>query len=121
MVRKIGTPTRVAADGTRGKVIEEFIGRVNTGTGAVSVAHMISPSGWSEPFQAPEFDEVTIVLRGRLRIEHSNGTTEVGPDDVVLVSAGERIRYSTPFDGETEYWAICVPAFSPETVHRESA
>jgi mannose-6-phosphate isomerase-like protein (cupin superfamily) len=100
-------------------VIEEHVGRVNTGTSALSVAHMVAPPGWDEPFQRPDFDEVTVVLRGTMRVEHDGGPTDVGPGETILVGAGERIRYTNPFDAECEYWAVCAPAFSPETVNRE--
>lgn len=117
MICKIDDPTRVPGPG--GKTIEEFVGRVRTGTETLSVAHMIAPPRWSEPAQQPEFDEVTIVLRGVMRVEHSGGTADVGPGEAILVGAGERIRYSNPTDEESEYWAVCAPAFSPETVHRD--
>lgn len=118
MVKKIVQPTRILVPG--GKLIEEHVGRVHTGTASVSVAHMITPPGWDEPFQTPDFDEVTIVLRGTMRVEHSDGATDVGAGETVLVEAGERIRYSNPFDDEAEYWAICTPAFSPDAAHREA-
>ena len=117
MPRKINSPTRIPIPG--GKLIEEHVGRVNTGTSSLSVAHMIAPPRWSEPPQTPEFDEVTIVLRGVMRVEHAGGVIDVGAGETVLVEAGERIRYSNPVDEETEYWAVCAPAFSPHTVHRE--
>ena len=117
MVKKISQPTRIPVPG--GKLIEEHVGRVHTGTASVSVAHMIAPPGWDEPFQTPDFDEVTIVLRGTMRVEHSGGVTDVGAGGTVLVEAGERIRYSNPFEEEVEYWAVCSPAFSPDAAHRE--
>ena len=117
MVRKITAPTRIPVPG--GKLIEEHVGRVNTGTASLSVAHMIAPPGWDEPFQQPTFDEVTIVLRGTMRVEHEGGPTDVGPGETVLVPAGTRIRYSNPLDEETEYWAVCAPAFDPEAARRE--
>ena len=117
-VRYITTPTRIPVPG--GKLIEEHVGHANTGTASLSVAHMVAPPGWDEPYQTPQFDEVTIVLRGTMRVEHAGGTTDVGAGETVLVEAGERIRYSNPASDECEYWAVCAPAFSPDTVHREA-
>jgi mannose-6-phosphate isomerase-like protein (cupin superfamily) len=117
VVKKISEPVLIPIPGD--KTIEEFVGRVSTGTAAMSVARMVAPSGWSEPYQRPEFDEVTIMLRGILRIESSEGVTDVHAGECVLVTAGERIRYSNPFGEDAAYWAVCGPAFSPETVHRE--
>ena len=118
-VRHITAPTPIPVPG--GKLIEEFVGHVHTGTASLSVAHMVAPPGWDEPYQTPEFDEVTIVLRGMMRVEHDGGTTDVGAGETVLVEAGERIRYSNASsDEECEYWAVCVPAFSPTTVNREA-
>ncbi|HMB92537.1 MAG TPA: cupin domain-containing protein [Rhodothermales bacterium] len=117
MVKKVSQPTRIPVLGS--KLIEEYVGRVHTDTASVSVAHMIAPPGWDEPFQTPDFDEVTIVLRGTLRVEHSGVVTDVAAGETVLVEAGERIRYSNPFEDEAEYWAVCTPAFSPEAAHRE--
>jgi len=111
--------TRVAAVGTKPKEIEEFVGRVNTGTDALSVARMRSPSGWVEPAQRPEFDEFTVVLAGMLRVEHDGGILEVRAGQAVVAHAGERVRYSTPEPDGAEYLAVCLPAFSPGTVHRE--
>lgn len=110
-------PTRIPVPG--GKLIEEFVGHVQTGTSSLSVAHMIAPPQWSEPFQTPTFDEVTIVLRGTMRVEHEGGFTDVHAGQTILCKGGERIRYANPFDTEAEYWAVCTPAFSPDTVHRE--
>lgn len=118
MVQKIHRPTRIPVPG--GKRIDEYVGRVHTGTASLSVAHMVAPAGWDEPFQTPDFDEVTIVLRGRVRVEHRAGVLDVGPGETVLVEAGERIRYSNPFEEEAEYWAVCAPAFSPELAHRDA-
>ena len=109
MVQKVTVPTTIPVPG--GKQIEEHVGRVHTGTESLSVAHMIAPPGWGEPFQQPRFDEVTIVVRGTMRVEHDGGVTDVGPGETVLVEAGERIRYSNPFEEEAEYWAFCAPAF----------
>jgi mannose-6-phosphate isomerase-like protein (cupin superfamily) len=113
----IEQPTVVPAAGTRPKRIEEFVGRVNTGTGAVSIARMTSPPGWVEPGQAPEFDEYTLVLEGALKVEFRGGSLDVRAGQAVSVRAGEWVRYSTP-QGAT-YVAVCLPAFSPDTVHRD--
>lgn len=118
MVKKLHRPARIPVPGN--KVIEEYVGRVSTGTESLSVARMSAPPGWSEPFQKPEFDEVTIVLQGGLRVEYEGGHLDVQKGEMVLVEAGERIRYSNPFSVSAEYYAICAPAFSPETVNRES-
>lgn len=120
MPRRPAVPVRIPVPGD--KRIEEHIGRVSTGTEALSVAHMVAPPGWSEPFQRPAFDEVTVVLRGTMRVEHEGGHTDVGPGEAILCEAGERIRYSNPAQAEEcEYWAVCAPAFSPEMAHRETA
>jgi mannose-6-phosphate isomerase-like protein (cupin superfamily) len=111
--------TRVEAAGTPPKLIDEFVGRVNTGTDRVSVARMRSPTGWAEPGQRPEFDEVTVVIAGMIRVEHEGGTLDVREGQAVITRAGEWIRYSTPEEGGAEYVAVCLPAFSPETVHRD--
>ena len=115
----IERPTRITAAGNRPKLIDEYVGRVNTGEARVSVAHMRSPAGWVEPGQTPEFDEYTVVLTGMLRVEHRGGVLEVGAGQGVLARAGEWVRYSTPTGAE--YVAVCLPAFAPETVHREAA
>lgn len=117
---KIKSPTIIKAAGNKPKVIEEFIGRVNSKTGAVSVARMKSPSGWSEPGQRPEFDEYTVVLKGLLRVEAEDSTTDVAAGEAIITRKGEWIRYSTPAPGGAEYIAVCLPAFSPETVHRDT-
>lgn len=119
MPQLIPSPTRIRAAGTREKLIDEVVGRVNTGTAEVSVAHMRSPGGWEEPGQRPEFDEVTYVLRGTVRVEHEAGVLDVQAGQAVLMRRGEWVRYSTPGDEGAEYIAVCLPAFSPETVHRE--
>jgi ethanolamine utilization protein EutQ (cupin superfamily) len=111
----ISSPTVVPGVGE--KVIRELVGNASTGTDAVSVARMTSPPGWKEPAQTPEFDEVTVVLEGGVVVEHDGGSITVGPGEAVLARAGERVRYSTP-DG-AEYVAICVPAFAPDTAHRD--
>lgn len=115
----IPVPTVIPAAGSGGKRIEEYVGRARTDTAAVSVARMRSPAGWSEPAQAPEFDEVTLVLAGEVHVAHEGGTLVVRAGEAVLTRAGERVRYSTPAPGGAEYVAVCVPAFSPGTVHRE--
>ena len=101
------------------KIVDEYVGRVNSGTSALSVAHMRSPSGWSEPGQTPEFDEFTVVLRGVLRIEHRDGLLDVRAGQAVIAHRGEWVRYSTPHPEGAEYVAVCLPAFSPATVHRD--
>ena len=113
----IEKPTRVEAAGTEPKIIEEFVGRVNSATAAVSVAHMRSPAGWLEPGQTPEFDEYTVVLKGALRVTHKGGSLDVRAGQAVIAHRGEWIQYSTP-EG-AEYIAVCLPAFSPATVHRD--
>jgi ethanolamine utilization protein EutQ len=115
----ISQPTRVEAAGNKPKLIDEYIGRVNSSTSQTSIAHMRSPEGWVEPGQAPEFDENTIVLRGTLRVEHREGTVDVQAGQAIIAHKGEWIRYSTPEPGGAEYIAVCVPAFSIETVHRD--
>jgi mannose-6-phosphate isomerase-like protein (cupin superfamily) len=115
----IDSPTRVEAAGNKPKLIDEFIGRVNSANENVSVAHMRSPDGWQEPGQTPEFDEFTIVLRGMLRVEHRGGTLDVRAGQAVIARRGEWVRYSTPHSEGAEYMAICVPAFSIATVHRD--
>src|SRR5262245_41860320 len=117
----IPSPTRIQAAGNKPKAIDEYVGRVNSGTSAVSIAHMRSPAGWVEPGQAPAFDEYTIVLRGLLRVEHTGGALEVSAGQAVIARAGEWVRYSSPGPEGAEYVAVCVPAFSPETVHRDPA
>ena len=115
----ISTPTRVEAAGNKPKLIDEHIGRVNSQTEAVSIAHMRSPGGWVEPGQTPQFDEYTLVLRGSLRVEHREGVVDVPAGQAVIAHAGEWVRYSTPGEDGAEYIAVCVPAFSPETVCRD--
>lgn len=117
MPQKIEKPTVIASAGNKPKVIREFFGRVNSSTDTLSLARMSSPAGWEEPGQRPEFDEYTLVLSGRMIVETENGPIELGPDQAVLTKAGEWIRYTTP--EATEYVAICLPAFSPDTVHRD--
>jgi mannose-6-phosphate isomerase-like protein (cupin superfamily) len=119
MPKLIPSPTRITAAGNKPKLIDEYIGRVNSSEARVSVAHMRSPSGWVEPGQTPDFDEFTIVLKGMLRVEHKGGALDVHAGQAVHTAAGEWIRYSTPSPEGAEYIAVCVPAFSPETVHRD--
>jgi len=115
----IPQPTRIQAAGNKPKLIDEYVGRVNSKTSGASVAHMRSPEGWVEPGQRPEFDEFTVVLKGKLRVEHSGGALEVCAGQAVIAHAGEWVRYSTPEEGGAEYIAVCLPAFSMETVHRD--
>lgn len=118
----ITQPTRIEAAGNKPKLIDEYVGRVNSRTSALSIAHMRSPSGWVEPGQTPEFDEYTVVLRGCLRVESEQGAQviEVRAGQAVWTRAGEWVRYSTPDADGAEYIAVCLPAFSPSTVHRDS-
>lgn len=120
MVQVIQQPTRIQAAGNKPKLIDEFIGRVNSQTSAISVARMQSPSGWQEPGQKPEFDEYTIVLRGMLRVETREGAHDIHAGQAVLTCRGEWVRYSTPGPEGADYVAVCLPAFSPGTVHRDS-
>lgn len=120
MVTKIQKPTVIHAAGNKPKLIEEFVGLVNSGTTQVSIARMQSPPGWVEPGQTPEFDEYTLVLRGMLRVETRSGTHDVHAGEAVIVSRGEWIKYSSPGPEGAEYIAVCLPAFSPRTVHRDA-
>jgi ethanolamine utilization protein EutQ len=115
----IPEPARIQSAGNKPKLIDEYVGRVNTKTSAASVAHMRSPQGWLEPGQTPEFDEFTIVLKGLLRVEHKSGLLDVNAGQAVIAHAGEWVRYSTPQEGGAEYIAVCLPAFSMESVHRD--
>jgi len=115
----ISRATRIEAAGTKPKIIEEFIGRVNSKTDSVSIAHMRSPEGWEEPGQTPEFDEYTLVLRGIVRVQHASGILDVPAEQAIVTHRGEWVRYSTPHPGGAEYIAVCQPAFSPATVHRD--
>ena len=115
----IPAPTRIQSAGNKPKLIDEYVGRVNSATSAASVAHMRSPGGWLEPGQTPEFDEFTLVLQGTLRVEYKGGFLDVHPGQAVIAHAGEWVRYSTPGDEGAEYIAVCVPAFTMETVHRD--
>ena len=116
----IDKPARVAAAGTRPKLIDEYIGRVNSNTQAVSVAHMRSPAGWVEPGQTPDFDEYTVVLKGMLRVDHREGSLDVRAGQAVITPKGEWVRYSTPEEDGAEYIAVCAPAFTMDTVHRDA-
>jgi mannose-6-phosphate isomerase-like protein (cupin superfamily) len=115
----IASPTRVEAAGNKPKLIDEYIGRVNSATESLSVAHMRSPGGWVEPGQSPEFDEFTVVLRGTLRVEHREGSLDVHAGQAVIAHRGEWVRYSTPTEEGAEYIAVCLPAFSMSTVNRD--
>ena len=112
-------PTAIQVVGTKPKQIQEFAGRVNSGHTHVSVARMVSPEGWHEPGQRPEFEEITVVLRGMVRVEHHGGQLDVYQGQAVVAKPGEWVRYSTPEPGGAEYLAVCLPAFSPETVNRD--
>ncbi len=115
----IPRPSVITAAGNKPKIIEEYVGRVNSGTPGVSIARMKSPSGWKEPGQTPEFDEYTVVLQGMLRVESKGGVLDVSAGQAVLVQKGEWVRYSTPGPDGAVYVAVCLPAFSPDTVHRD--
>jgi len=120
MPRLIEAPSVIEAAGNKPKRIEEYAGRVNSGHGDVSVARMRSPEGWVEPGQRPEFEEITVVLSGMLRVEHERGAMDVRAGQAVVTAPGEWIRYSSPEAGGAEYVAVCLPAFSPDTVHRDA-
>jgi len=117
----ISKPARIQSAGNKPKLIDEYIGRVNSQTTGASVAHMRSPAGWREPGQTPGFDEFTIVLKGTLCVEHKAGSLDVAAGQAVIVHAGEWVRYSTPHESGAEYIAVCLPAFSLDTVHRDPA
>lgn len=119
MAKLISAPTVIPATGEPPKIIEEFVGRVNSQTTGVSMAKMTSPSGWREPGQTPEFDEYTVVLRGELHVETHAAIHKLAAGQAIIVEAGEWVRYSTPGADGAEYIAVCVPAFSPATVHRD--
>lgn len=120
MPELIEEPTRIEAAGNKPKLIDEYVGRVNSQTETVSIAHMRSPSGWMEPGQRPQFDEFTLVLKGTLRVEYEGGYLDVNAGQAVTARQGEWVRYSTPGTEGAEYIAVCLPAFSPDTVHRDS-
>jgi ethanolamine utilization protein EutQ len=115
----VSQPTRIRSAGNKPKTIDEYIGRVNTDVSEVSVAHMHSPGGWEEPGQTPAFDEFTVVLKGMLRVKHKHGQIDVKAGQAVIAHRGEWVQYSTPDEEGADYVAICVPAFSMETVHRD--
>lgn len=119
MPRLIAQPAVVQSAGNKPKRIEEYAGRVNSAHDAVSVARMVSPAGWEEPGQRPEFEEITVVLKGRLRVEHEGGAIDVRAGQAVIAFPGEWVRYSSPDPEGAEYVAVCLPAFSPATVHRD--
>jgi ethanolamine utilization protein EutQ (cupin superfamily) len=119
MVTKINKPAVIEAAGTGGKIIKEYIGRVNSKTPGVSIAHMNSPEGWEEPGQCPEFDEYTIVLKGTIQIRTSTEVHIIKEGEGIITGKGEWVQYSTPFKGGAEYIAVCLPAFSPDIVHRD--
>ena len=119
MATLITNPTIIEAAGNKPKIIEEYIGRVNSGTAAVSIARMRSPGGWVEPGQTPEFDEYTLVLAGELRVATRNGEFDVRAGQAIIVHAGEWVQYSSPGDDGAEYVAVCLPAFGPDIVHRD--
>ncbi len=116
MPQLVPAPTRIPVPG--GKTIDEYVGHVTTSTPEVSVAHMVAPAGWSEPAQTPEFDEITVVLHGTVRVEHDGGVLDVVAGQAVITRSGERVRYSTGDDG-AEYVAVCLPAFAPDLAHRD--
>jgi len=118
-MKKISGPKIIPAAGNMPKIIEEYVGRVNTGTTEVSIARMISPAGWMEPGQTPEFDEYTVVLKGVLHIVTRDASIDVHAGEGVLIKAGEWVRYGSPEEDGAEYIAVCLPAFSPDTVHRD--
>ncbi|HJQ84865.1 MAG TPA: cupin [Candidatus Binatia bacterium] len=119
MPEHIPTPTRIVAAGNEPKAIDEYVGRVNSRTDAVSIAHMRSPAGWVEPGQTPEFDEYTVVLKGMLRVQHAGGTLDVRAGQGVIARRGEWVQYSSPEPDGAEYVAVCLPAFSPDSVRRD--
>ncbi|NQT96652.1 MAG: cupin [Candidatus Marinimicrobia bacterium] len=119
MATKIKQPTIIKAAGNKPKLIEEFIGRVNSNTSSISLARMTSPEGWEEPGQRPEFDEFTVVLRGMLRVRTETQDFEISSEEAIMVNKGEWVQYSTPGEEGAEYIAVCLPAFRPETVHRD--
>jgi mannose-6-phosphate isomerase-like protein (cupin superfamily) len=121
MPRLIERPTVIQAAGNKPKRIEEFAGLVNSGHRGVSVARMMSPDGWEEPGERPDFEEITVVLRGRVRVEHKDGTLDVAAGQAVVTSPGEWVRYSTPDPDGAEYIAVCLPAFAPANVHRDAS
>jgi mannose-6-phosphate isomerase-like protein (cupin superfamily) len=119
MPTKINSPSIIECAGNKPKIIEEFIGKVNSENDQISIARMKSPGGWEEPGQTPEFDEYTFVVKGMLRVDSKEGTTDVKEGEIVIAHKGEWIKYSTPLPEGAEYVAVCIPAFSPDTVHRD--
>lgn len=119
MPRIIEAPTTIEAAGNKPKQIEEFVGRVNSGHSELSVARMVSPAGWAEPGQRPEFSEITVVLKGRIHLEYEGGEHDIDAGQAAVTEPGEWVRYSTPDAGGAEYIAVCLPAFSPAIVHRD--
>ncbi len=120
IVKLIDNPSVIEACGNKPKVIEEFIGMVNSGTSDISIARMKSPQGWEEPGQTPEFDEYTLVLRGTLCVKSKEGSLEVGKGQAIIAGKGEWVQYSTPYEGGAEYISVCLPAFTPRAVHRDN-
>jgi len=119
MIKHITSPTKITAAGNKPKIILEYIGRVNSETTDTSIAHMKSPGGWEEPAQTPEFDEYTLVLKGSLKVETKQGVFEVNSGEAIIIGKSEWVKYSTPGNEGAEYIAVCLPAFSPDSVHRE--
>ncbi len=119
-MKLIDNPSVIEACGNKPKVIEEFIGMVNSGTSDISIARMKSPQGWEEPGQTPEFDEYTLVLKGTLCVKSKEGSLEVGKDQAVIAEKGEWVQYSTPYEGGAEYISVCLPSFTPRAVHRDN-
>jgi mannose-6-phosphate isomerase-like protein (cupin superfamily) len=119
MTKLIDKPTVIKAAGNKEKIIKEFFGMVNSATNEISIAKMESPEGWEEPGQTPEFDEYTLVLKGKLLVKTKGNTYEVEANQGILISKNEWVQYSSPFPGGAEYVAVCLPAFSPSTVHRD--
>lgn len=119
MATKIDSPSIISAAGNKPKIIEEFIGNVNSKTSAVSIAKMTSPNGWVEPGQTPDFDEYTVVLKGMLRVTTKNSVNDISAGQAIIVKKGEWVQYSSPEPDGAEYIAVCLPAFSPDTVHRD--
>ena len=119
MPTKISSPSIIKSAGNKPKIIEEFFGRVNSDTSGLSIAHMISPAGWVEPGQRPDFDEYTVVLKGTLRVKSEHSEEDIHAGEAVLAHKGEWVQYSTPGKEGAEYIAVCLPAFSPDTVHRD--
>jgi len=119
MALKIHRPSIIEAAGNKTKIIKEHIGRINSETSELSIAHMVSPAGWEEPGQKPEFNEYTVVLKGMLRLKTETEDMDIYSGEAVIVEANEWVQYSTPHEGGAEYIAVCLPAFSPDTVHRD--